>query len=142
METGSRVDLEFADHPLAGIDLFQPTHDFLGIRFNRHRCGEQGVAAGSRARQLVGHQVVHALELGVQLLAQRGGMDALVQLRTQHRQRRFQTMRQVGQRVALAIQVFALAFNERIDAVGQRLQLARMAFGHAAGLATLHPRQL
>ena len=64
-----------------------------------------------------------------------------VQARAQHRQRRLQAVRQVGQGVALAIQVLALALDEGIDAFGQRLQFARMALAHAAGLAALHAGQ-
>src|SRR5678815_3638904 len=111
MELRSRIDLEFADHALAGIDLFQPAHDLLGMRPDRHRRGEQLVAAGGRTRKLVADEVVHAAQLGVDVLAQLLAAGATVQSRTQHRQWRFQAVGEVGERVALAIEVLAFAFD-------------------------------
>ncbi len=51
-------------------------------------------------------------------------------------------MREVGQGIALAIEVLALAVDEGIDALGQRLQFARVGFAHAGGRAGLHALEL
>ncbi|KAG1256233.1 hypothetical protein G6F68_009872 [Rhizopus microsporus] len=142
VEARGRVDVELAQHALGGVDLLQAAHDFLGVGFDRQRGGEQLVARRRRARQLVRDQVVHALQLHVQFLAQRAVTGTAVHLRAQHRDRRLQAVRQVGQGVALAFQVLALTLDEGIDAVGQRLQLPRVALAHARGLAALHLGQL
>ena len=141
-ELHARGEFEFAQHALARIYLLQPAHDLLGRGFHRHRRGEQLVPAGRGPRQLVGDQVVHALELDVQFLAQPGLAGAGVKLGAQHRQRRLQAVRQVGQGVALAVQVLALGIDQRVDALCQRLELARVALAHALQLATLDPGQL
>ncbi len=96
----------------------------------------------SRARQLVGHQVVHAPQLHVELVAQVLVLRTAVELRAQHGQWRFQAVREIGQGISLALKVFAFAFDQRVDAVSQRLKLARMALAHALGFAALHLGQL
>ncbi|MNN27822.1 hypothetical protein D3C81_1413710 [compost metagenome] len=96
-----------------------------------------------RTRQLIRHQVVHALQLHAHFLAQLlVTAGTAVQLRAQHRQRRLQTVGEIGQRVALTLQILALAFDEGVDAFGQRLQFTRMHFTHALTLAALNFCQL
>ncbi len=142
MEARGRIDVELAQHALGRIDLFQAPHDLFGVGLDRQRCGEQLVARRRSARQLIGHQVVHALQLYVQLFAQRAITGTAVHLRAQHRDRRFQAVRKIRQGIALALEVLALTFDEGIDAVGQRFQLAWVALAHALGLAALHLGQL
>ena len=137
VETRLGGDLEFAQHALGGVDLLQAGHDLLGLRFDLDRRGEQLVAGARGAGQLVADQVVHPPQLGFHLIAQLGLIGTAVQARAQDRERRLQAMRQVSQRVALAIQVLALALDKGVDAVGQRFQLARVRLAHSGGLAVL-----
>ena len=142
MEARGLINVELAQHALGRVHLFQPAHDFLGVGLDRQRCREQLVPGGCRTRQLVTHQVVHAPQLHVEFLAQILVLRATVELGAQYGERCFQAVRKVGQRVALALEVFALAFDERVDAVGERFQLTRMAFAHALGFAALDLGQL
>src|SRR3546814_20881113 len=59
-----------------------------------------------------------------------------------HRQRGLQAVRQVGHRVALVVEVLALALDQRVDAGGERLELSRMMIAHPGGLPALHALEL
>ena len=142
VEARGRVDLELAHRALGGVDLLQAAHDLLGMRLDLDRRGKQLVTAGGRARQLVGHQIGHALQLRFHFLAQLGLAGAGIEPRTQHRERRLQAVREIRHRVALPGEMLALALDQRVDALGQRLQLTRMLHAHAIGLAALHAHQL
>src|SRR3546814_11533846 len=70
VELHARVDVEFADHALVGVDLLQPAHDLLGVRLDVDGRGEQLVPGRCGAAELVADQVVHAPQLDVDFLAQ------------------------------------------------------------------------
>src|SRR3546814_6430137 len=72
VELHARVDVEFADHALVGVDLLQPAHDLLGMRLDVDGRGEQLVPGRCGAAELVADQVVHAPQLDVDFLAQLG----------------------------------------------------------------------
>src|SRR3546814_1904308 len=78
----------------------------------------------------------------VDFLAQLGLAGVVVHARAQHRQRGLQAVRQVGHRVALVVEVLALALDQRVDAGGERLELSRMMLAHPGGLPALHALEL
>ena len=96
------------------------------------------MATRCRAAELVADKVVHALELFVEFGAQFGAVGAAVHPAAQHRQRGLQTVGEVGEDVALAVEILAFAFDESVDAFGQRLQLARVALAHPVCDTALH----
>ena len=138
IETRLRIDLEFAEHAFPGIDLFQPADDVLGAGLQRQRRREQLVSTGRRATELVTDQIVHALELFIEFRAQFGAIGAAVHPAAQHRQRGLQAVREVGEDIALTFEILAFAFDEGVDAFGQRFQLARVALAHPIRDAALH----
>ena len=142
MEAGLGGDFKFTQYALVGIHLFQAQHDLLGLWLNRDGRGKQLVTRPRRTRQLVRHQIIHPAQLGIHFAAQLGLAGIAVQPRAQHCQRCLQAVRQVGQGIALPFQIFALAVDEGIDAVGKRFQFTRMRFAHACGTTCLHPFEL
>ena len=73
------------------------------------RCGRRATAGRTRCRSCAGSAPSTSRRNSV--LA-----GAVVQARTQHRQRRLQAVRQVGQGVAALVEVLALAFDQGVDA--------------------------
>ena len=69
-------------------------------------------------------------------------LGARLELAAHDRQRGLQTVSEIGERVAVALQVIAFAADEFVEIRGQPRQLARVTIGQAFLLAVLDPRQV
>ena len=130
-------DLELAEHALVRIDLFEAADDFLRVRLDRQRRGERLVARGCGARQLVCDDLVHAADLLEHGPAQGPALLARLELAAHDRERRFQAVREIGKRVAIALQSIALGVDEGVEARGQPRKLGRVRAGEMILAAAL-----
>src|SRR5690348_13002588 len=140
VEHRALLDVEFAQHILGGVDLFQTLHQIFRVAGDRH-CAGKGLPAGrGGARQLVGNQFVHPphlVEHAAPLL--RVVASRRLQLGADHCQRRLQAVRQVGQGVPVARALLALVGDERVDALGQAGEFQRVLAVQLFAVAALDP---
>ncbi|VVM99388.1 hypothetical protein PS619_03237 [Pseudomonas fluorescens] len=81
--------------------------------------------------QLIADLLAHAFDLALQhpgLIAFFGTLSHVLADALQHRQRGFQAVRQVIERVAITTALLTLAVQQAVERAGQTQQLARMLF--------------
>ena len=101
----------------------------------------QAALAQAGALQLVVHLLAHALHLGLQHL-RRLALAQPFGHALQHRQRGFQAVREVAERVAVAFALAPLAVEQAVQRVGQAQQLAGMLATQVVTVAAFHFVQL
>ena len=103
VETRGGVDFEFAKDLPRRVYFFKTADDFLCARADRDRRSECRVSRRRRARQLIRDDFIHASDLLDDGPAQLFGIARQFQLTAQHRQRRFQAVREIGERIAITL---------------------------------------
>ena len=142
METRARRDLELAEHAFVRVDLLEAAHDLLGVRLDRERHGEGLVAGRRRARELVRDDLVHAADLLEHGPAEILALLARFELAAHDRERRLEAVREIGERVAVALEAIALGVDERIEARRQARQLRRVGAPEMILAAALDAREV
>ena len=104
-----------------GVDLGQRIQNLAGNRRRRQRNAERDASGSGCPLQLIVHRAVHPLDLIGQSLAQFPHIGIVLQRPAQHRQRRFQAMRQIAQRISVALEMGVALAEQRIQVGGQRL---------------------
>ena len=109
------------------VDLGQGPTQAFQQRLQTHLVPNQAALAQAGALQLVVDLLAHALDLAAQhprLLAVFGTLPQVLAHPLQDRQRGFQAVGQVAERIAVAPALLALAVQQAVEGTGQAQQLA------------------
>ncbi|MNN10909.1 hypothetical protein D3C81_1238450 [compost metagenome] len=132
-------------HPLVPVNLGQGAAQAVEQRAQQHAVAHQATLAQARTLQLVVDLLAHTLDLALQhprlLTLAAAHLQAFTHA-LQHRQRCLQAVRQVVQRIAVALALLALAAQQAVQRAGQAQQFTRVFAAQAIPRSRLHIVQL
>ncbi len=128
-------------HLFVAIHLVQRVAQAFDHGPQHHMVAHQTALAQAGPLQLIADLLAHAFDLRLQhpcLLDILGALGDVLAYALQDRQRGFQAMRQVVQRVAVTNPLFALAAQQAVERVGQAQQFAGVFFAEAVAHTGFH----
>ncbi len=114
---------------LVAIHLAQAIDQARNFFFDAHWRKDKVICnRGGRLAQLVAHDLVHAIDLLIEALAEML-VPSFTEQRAHRRERRLEAVRQVVERVAIAIRPGPLGIDQQIHVAGNPGQLGRKPAG-------------
>jgi hypothetical protein len=132
-----RIDLELCRDPFVCVDFRQCLEHALRCRPHGLRRDQTAASRRGGALQVIADDAVHPVDLFLERVRELRLRLVLVERAAHERERSLQTVRQIGERIAIALLSCALVREQRVQVFGDAPDLARVVAVDLGALAVL-----